>query len=130
MSNEKKPQAAIDEKEFEAAMKEAENSVSHYTHEFAKPFTFEGETFETLSFDFGMLTAADSIAIEAELASIGRSVFAPEISGDYLLRMAMRACTDKRKDGRKLGADAFLAMPLADFNKIRGKARSFLLRSA
>lgn len=119
----------IDETEYDAAVKEAENSRDIYVHNFDRPFAFEGESFETLTFDFGKLTASDSLAIESELASIGKVLITPEFSGEYLLRMAMRACTDRRKDGRKLGIDAFNTLPMASYIRIRGKARSFLLRA-
>ena len=46
-----------------------------------------------------------------------------EMSGEYLLRMAARACSVK------ISADDLAAMPLGDYNKIRSRARSFLLRS-
>lgn len=119
----------VDEQEYEAAMEEAEQSQDTYVHVFAKPFTFEGESFDSLTFDFGSLTAADSLAIESELNSIGQPTLVPEFSGDYLLRMAMRACTDRRSDGRKLGIDAFKTLPMAAYVRIRGRARSFLLRA-
>lgn len=108
---------------------EDENSPDTYTHTFAKPWTFEGESFEALTFNFGKLTAADSLAIEAELSSLGQPTIIPEFSGDYLIRMAMRACIDRRSDGRKLGVDAFRTLPMADYVRIRGRARSFLLRA-
>lgn len=118
---------AVDDSELEIAMSEAANGVERFTRTLVKPVTFEGEVFETLTFDFGRLTAADSLNIEAEMAAMNRVVIVPEFSGDYLLRMAMRACTDRRKDGRKLGLDFFQALSLGDYVRIRGKARSFLL---
>ena len=119
--------SVVDESEIEAAMAEAVNGTDQFTRTLRKPVHFEGEVFETLTFDFGRLTAADSLNIEAELAAMNRVVIVPEFSGDYLLRMAMRACTNRRKDGRKLGIDFFQALSLGDYVKIRGKARSFLL---
>lgn len=119
--------SVVDESEIEAAMAEAVNGTDQFTRTLRKPVHFEGEVFETLTFDFGRLTAADSLNIEAELAAMNRMVIVPEFSGDYLIRMAMRACTDRRKDGRKLGFDFFQALSLGDYVKIRGKARSFLL---
>lgn len=123
------PNTVIDDQEYEAAMEEARTSASAFTFDFPKPFTFEGETFKKLSFDFDALTGQDSLAIENELTSLGRPVIVPELSGDYLIRMAMRACTTTRKDGRKLGFDAFSAMPIAAYIKIRSRARSFLMRA-
>ncbi len=124
-ADEKNP--AVDDSELEIAMSEAANGGEQFTRTLTKPVTFEGEAFDSLTFDFGSLTAADSLNIEAELAAMNRVVIVPEFSGDYLLRMAMRACTNRRKDGRKLGIDFFQALSLGDYVKIRGKARSFLL---
>ena len=118
----------IDDQEFEAAVKEAQRSANVFTYKFPTPFSFEEESFDSLTFDFEALTGADSLAIENELAQLGRVVITPEFSGDYLIRMAMRACTVRRKDGRRLGIDAFSAMPISAFIKIRGAARSFLMR--
>lgn len=119
----------IDEREYEAAVREAENGRDTYVHVFARPFTFEGESIDSLTFDFGTLTAADALTIESELAAQGRAVITPEFSGDFLMHMAMRACTYRRADGRRLGIDAFRTLPLAAFIRIRGRARSFLLRA-
>lgn len=41
--------------------------VGTYTHIFRTPFTWEGHTFEELTFDFASLTGGDSLAIENEL---------------------------------------------------------------
>lgn len=123
------PNTVIDDQEYEAAMEEARTSASAFTYEFKNPFTFEGETFKKLSFDFDALTGKDSLAIESELTALGRPVIVPELSGDYLIRMAMRACTTTRKNGMKLGVDAFAAMPIAAYIKIRSRARSFLMRA-
>ena len=119
----------VDEQEYNLAVAEAENALNTYTHVFSTPFTFEGEVFTELSFDFGALTAADSLNIAAELQASGRPVIVPEFSGDYLIRMAMRACTSRKANGMKMGIDAFQNLPLAAYVKIRSKARSFLLRA-
>ena len=133
MKDEKK---AVDEKELQAAEEAAkEDEVIYgdkYTHVFAKPFTYDGETFEELEFDWGKLDANDSLAIEHEVESMGKAVIVPALSGDYLIRMAARACTttvDVAGAKKRLGTDLFLHLPLRDYNKIRSKARSFLLAS-
>lgn len=113
----------IDAEEFAVAENEAENSDYIYKHMFAKPFTYEGKTYNELVFDWGSLTGQDSLAIENEMQSLGKPLIAPEFSGEYLIRMAARACT------KKIGSDILIAMPLGDYNKIRNRARSFLLRS-
>ena len=92
-----------------------------YTHEFSNPFTYEGKTFDTITFDWGSLTGKDNLAIEAEMRDLGISLIAAELSSDYLIRMAARACTTN------ISFDAFAAMPLRDFNNIRSSARRFLL---
>lgn len=126
---EKTGTALVDGKELDAAEQAAQDSTNSYTHVFEPPFEFEGESFGSLSFDWEKLTGGDSLAIEREvLAVTGRPVVTPEFSGEYLIRMAVRACTALRQDGkRKLGADAYRAMRMSDFNAIRNAARSFLL---
>lgn len=113
----------VDAKEFAAASEEAKNSVHTYVHKFSKPFNYEGEEYSELTFDWGKLTGRDSLAIEAEIAALGKALIAPEFSGDFLVRMASRACI------QKIGYDVLLAAPMKDYNKIRGKARSFLLNA-
>ncbi len=115
---------AINEKEMQAAEQEAVTSANAYTHKFATPFEFEGKTYESLTFDWGALTGSDFLIIEGELAAMGKALIAPEFSGEFLVRMASRACTEQ------LGSDAMTALPIGDFNRIRGKARSFLLSTA
>ncbi len=126
--DDRKP-VSIDEEELAAAEMDAENSLDVFTHRFARPFTFEGESFDRLSFDLGRLTAADSLAIEGEMSGLGLTLVAAEFSGEFLIRMAARACTTLRRDGRKLGADALRALPIRDFTRIRNRCRSFLLNA-
>ena len=119
----------ISEAEMDAAEKEAASmgDFTSYTHTFKRPFTCligkDQRTFEELTFDFDKLTGRDSIAIENELQSLGKPVIVAEMSGEYLIRMAARACSEK------ISADDLTSVPLADYNKIRSRARSFLLRS-
>lgn len=123
MNTEKKSPVAIDPNEFAVAEKEAENSKDLFTQKFHKPITYNGITYDKLTFDFGKLTGEDGLAIEDELQAIGKVAIVPTISGQYLVRMAARACTDP------VGADIFKQMSLSDYNMVRGAARSFLLRS-
>ena len=95
--------------------------MSSYVHTFDTPFTFEGRIYDTLTFDFGKLSGDDDIAIENELQALGKPVVVAEMSGEYQIRLAARACKER------LGVDAFTAMPLRDFRRIRNRARSFLL---
>lgn len=113
----------IDDEEFAAAQKAAEKSDYIYTHKFKKPFEYQGKTYNELTFDWGKLTGKDGLAIENELQQLGKPVIVPQFSGEYLVRLAARACTVP------IGSDAFETMKLADYNKIRSAARSFLLKS-
>lgn len=124
MNENKNEKTIIDTEEFAVAENEAKNSTDTYTHKFAKPFSYEGKTYEEMTFDWGNLSGEDSLAIENELQQLGKIVVTPEFSGEYLVRMASRACATK------IGSDVICAMPLKDFNKIRAKARSFLMSTA
>ncbi|MBR2941843.1 MAG: hypothetical protein IKB82_00440 [Clostridia bacterium] len=124
------PVVSIDPAAFAAAEQEAaapKNDIGTYTHVFKTPFFCtigtEQRSFDQLTFDFNKLTGRDSLAIENELQALGKPVIVAEMSGEYLIRMAARACTEK------IGADDLAMAPLADYNKIRSRARSFLLRS-
>lgn len=95
-----------------------------YAHVFATPWSYEGKEYDKIIFDWGKLTGADSIAIENEIQAMGKALITPEFSGEYLIRMAARASEPR------IGIDILAAMPISDFNKIRSRARSFLLNLA
>lgn len=124
MSENTKNSEFVNEKELEVAQNVAKESKNVYIHEFSKPFTYEGKTYDKLTFEWDSLTGNDYLAIEGEMAAIGKVVITPEFSGEFIVRMAAKACTSK------IGSDVLGAIPFKDFNKIRGKARSFLLSSA
>ena len=115
----------IDSDEFDAAEELAmtEAGFGIYQHIFQTPFTWEGKSYEHLTFRWDKLTGRDSLAIERELTRLGKTLIAAEFSGEYLARMAVRACEER------IGLDVFLAMPLGDYTRIVSRARSFLLRS-
>ena len=115
---------AVDEKELEAARQEArKNNVAQFEIEFKKPVKYNNKEYAKLSFDFDKLTGLDGLAIEEELQMMNKAVIVPALSGDYLVRMAARACTER------IGADIFNYMSLKDYNRIRSAARSFLILS-
>ena len=94
MSNDvKKEQVYVDADEFAVAEKEAVNSDYTYTHKFRKPFEYQGKTYNELTFEWGKLTGKDGLAIENELQQLGKAVIVPTFSGEYLIRIAARACT-------------------------------------
>lgn len=112
----------IDVATKEAEMVQDEN-VGVYIHIFRTPYAYEGRNYETLTFDFDKLTGNDALAIEEEMQANGKPVIVPTLSGDYLVRMAARACTER------VGVDFFGALPIREYQVIRNKARSFLLKS-
>ncbi|PWM64307.1 MAG: hypothetical protein DBX61_11840 [Clostridiales bacterium] len=113
------------EKEFvENETKYEEKEVEKlYIHKFKKPVLYNGETITELAFDFESLTGDDALNIENELASIGKAAISPAFSGEYLIRMAAKACTTP------IGEDFFRKASISDYNRLRSKARSFLLAS-
>ena len=115
--------STVDHDEYAAAEAQAKKSEGNY----------EGQTFDELNFDFEGLTGDDALAIEDELQAIGKPTISPTFSGQFLVRMAARACTNTIVDAsghpRRIGDDALRALPIFEFNRVRGKARSFLLAS-
>lgn len=96
-----------------------ELSDSLYVHKFYKPFSYEGETYTQLTFDFGSLTGGDSLDVEEELQSTGHAVIMRSIDGQYLARMCAKACT------ANIDFDIFRAMPVRDYAKITNVAKRF-----
>ena len=115
--------SAIDADEFSVAEQEAAVSTHTFTYIFPAPFDYESKTYDSLTFDWDKLTGNDALSIESELQALGKAVIVPEFSGEYLIRMAARACTEK------VGSDVLRAAPIGAYNKIRGAARAFLLKS-
>lgn len=133
MSDEKKtttiPDTAEQAEKLEAEAR-SEDDVSTYTHTFKKPFTFEGVTYEKLTFNWDSLSGRDSVAIERELLRRGLTTVMAEFTPEYLAAMAARACTYRNDEGfRTITTDAVYAMPLREFRRICGAARRFLMRS-
>lgn len=104
--------------------------IGTYTHKFNKPFSYNGKTHDSLTFDFWGLTGNDSLAIENEMLSRGKTLVVPAYTGEFLVGMAARACTERDEKGaRVIGTDTISALPLGDFQVICGRARTFLLRA-
>ncbi len=109
---------------------QAAPTVGVYTHTFQTPFTYEGRTFDRLTFDWTKLTGTDSLAIEDDMLLHGKNLVTPEFTGIYLMGMAARACTERDEDGhRVVSTQTLQTLPLGDFNRICKKARLFLLRA-
>ena len=95
-----------------------------FTHTFKKPFTYEGKTYETMSFDFDSLNGKDVLAIMQEIRLRGISLAARTFDVEYQYRYAARCCKEK------IGSDVIAALPARDFDRICGAVQRFLLRSA
>ncbi len=90
-----------------------------------KPVKYAGKEYTELSFDFDKLTGQDSLDIERELTSLGKTSVPTAINSEYLIRIAARACTSS------VGADIFSPyMSLFDHLKVLKMARDFLLYGA
>ncbi len=118
MSIEEKDTVLVEEGGFPA------DNESLVTVEFKVPVKYNGSEYTSLTFDFESLTARDDLAIENELAAIGKAALVPAMSGEYIMRMAARACTQKG-----IGYDLFEQLSLRDFTKVKRVARNFLLQS-
>jgi len=113
----------IDEKELAQAREEAKNAKALFTLRFRKPLEYDGDTYEELKFDFDSLTGHDSLIVERELTRSGVQLVVPGFNGDYLIRMAIRACVDN------VGTDIVNRMSLRDYNRLRSEMRNFLMAS-
>ena len=116
-------------KAAEAQALEAQKTpdMGSYTHTFTTPFSYEGETYECLTFQWDGLTGRDSLDMERELRSKGITVVVAEYTPEYLTAMAARACTYRDSEGRrKVSIFTLMAMPLRDFRTICTQARRFL----
>lgn len=113
----------MQEEELEQAKAEAKNAENLFTLKLKKPLTYNGSDYEELSFDFDGLTGRDSLDVERELSLRGIQVAVPAFSGEYIIRIAAKACTSP------VGSDAFERMSLKDYNRLRSKVRNFLMGS-
>lgn len=108
----------------------AQKDIGTYTHVFQEPFTYQGETYEKLTFNWKSLSGKDSVAIERELLNRNLTTVIAEYTPEYLAAMAARACTYRNNDGfRTINIDALYELPLPEFRSICNAARRFLLRS-
>ena len=122
-------EAAEQAVKLEEAAKAIED-IGHYTYVFKEPFTHGGKTVKELHFDWEKLTGYDRNAIEAELLRDGITLVIPAYTGKFLMHMAVRACTDRDEKGVRIVDREFMqALPLRNYEKIIGRARSFLIQS-
>ena len=96
-----------------------------YVHKFSKPKKYNGKEITEITFNWGDVTCAEALAIEAEMLASGKLLAMPQFSGDFIFRMASRASAPR------VGIDFFEsnALSISDYNRIRSAARTFLLQS-
>ena len=97
---------------------EKEKKNQNYTHTFSKPVEILGKKYKTLTFKFEDLTGADIEAVEQEMQDMGKYALSPEISSIFQSMLAARAA--------RVGSDEIRRLPVADYMKIKNKARDFL----
>lgn len=97
---------------------EKEKKNQNYTHTFSKPVKILGKKYKTLTFRFEDLTGDDIEAVEQEMQDMGKYALSPEISSIFQSMLAARAA--------RVGSDEIRRLPVADYMKIKNKARDFL----
>ena len=120
MSTTKEITAEVDPKAYTVDEDDLEENGSSYTYVFSKPFTYEGKTYEELTFDFDKLTGKDVLAIMRELRLRNITVASRAFDLDYQIRYAVRCCREK------IGTDVLAALPVTDFDHIVNKTQRFL----
>lgn len=84
-----------------------------------KPFEWEGTTYTSFILDFDKLKGNDFIKIEHEMNMDNEWTLSPESSASFCIRLAAKAAN--------VNVAVFFNLPLKEFNKIKNKARNFLL---
>ena len=100
--------------------KKAEKETSlNYTHTFKEPRQIECKKYTALTFYFENLTGEDIESVEAELQDQNKYVLSPEISSAFQCILAAKAAG--------VASDEIRRLPVADYMKIKNKARDFLI---
>lgn len=99
--------------------KKEKKASMNYTHTFKEPRMIEGKTYKELTFYFEDLTGEDIEAVETELQDQNKYVLSPEISSAFQCILAAKAA--------KVASDEIRRLPVADYMKIKNKARDFLI---
>lgn len=104
----------------EVATEESNGAV---TMTLRKPLDYNGHIYTELHFDFDGLTGRDSMEVEAEMIQRKKgAVVVGALNNDYIIGIAAKACKEP------IGSDAFMAMSLKDYNRIKEATRNFLLK--
>ena len=98
---------------------ETDGWIVEYT--FKEPVTYGDKTYESMTFDFGTVTVADTI--EADRAMRNASsvfVLVKDYNAEYAINIAARCCNER------VDAAFFRALPYPDYEAIRRAVRDFL----
>ncbi|MBR3239155.1 MAG: hypothetical protein IKF99_12025 [Oscillospiraceae bacterium] len=112
-----------EEEALEKVKADAINADITFKLRFKKPFMYDGVEYQELNFDLENLTGRDSLDVERELAMRGIQAPVLAFSGEYIIRIAAKACLEH------IGSDAFEHMPMKEYSKVRNKIRNFLMSS-
>ncbi len=113
--------AAVDEA-VKMLNKDAEKTDGVFILDLRTPLVYNGNEYKSLTFEFKKLKGTDSINIEDELIAKSHNVFMNDTANTrYLITMAARACVEK------VPYNGLLELGIIDFNRIKNKARLFLL---
>jgi len=100
-----------------------EESTGAVTLTLKKPLDYNRHIYDELHFDFDALTGRDSMEVEQEMIQRKKgAVVVGALNNDYIIGIAAKACKEP------IGSDAFLAMSLKDYNRIKDTTRNFLLK--
>lgn len=116
----------------EDEVKAAGLDFSSYTRKFRYPVSICGVEVRELTFEYGTLTGRDHIDAERDCLRGGRNCIPdPKYDGDFLAKIAVKACTLRDADGfHPLDAAALESLPIADYEAIRTSARNFFIVSS
>jgi hypothetical protein len=112
----RKALALVDQRE----VKESKKSVN-YTHNFDKPTDIGNTKYKAITFYFDRLTGNDIEAVEEELQQQNKFIISPEVSSTFQVTLAARAAG--------VASDNLKRLPVADYMKIKNKARDFLVQA-
>ena len=91
-----------------------------YERKLKTPLSYNGEQYDTLTFDFDKLTGKDGIDIENELLTQADVVLYPILSPEYMTRFISKACNEP------IGFDGFQQMNYLDYKPIFDQATECL----
>lgn len=96
---------------------DTKNTADVFT--FAKPFSFEGQEYESIKLDLESLTGEDMIAAEREFTAGGNFTAMTEMNKQYLSIIAAKAA--------KLPNEFMRRLPAKEFSKVTVLVQNFLL---